>query len=141
MWITVADPSTDATEDAYRAAVSDSIPEVADDRRYGMGVSSPALTYALFLLARLDLLDGRPPGDHSSLHLVATFEAAAATAARFGVHPTSPAGLATRRIDSGTSGPARTSTSPACPPTPLDTDDPDGNEVERMAPDPDYKGD
>jgi hypothetical protein len=87
MWITVADPSTDATEDAYRAAVSDSIPEVADDRRYGMGVSSAALTYALFRLARLDLLDGRPPGDHSRLQMVATLEAAAATAARFGVHP------------------------------------------------------
>jgi hypothetical protein len=87
MWITVADPSTDASEDAYRAAVSDSIPEVADDRRYGMGVSSAALTYALFRLARIDLLDGRPPGDHSRLQMVATLEAAAATAARFGVHP------------------------------------------------------
>ncbi len=87
MWITVADPSTDATEDAYRAALSEAIPEVTDDRRYGMGVSSAALGYALVRLARLDRLDGRPPGDHSRLQMVATLEAAAATAARFGVHP------------------------------------------------------
>ncbi len=87
MWITVADPTADATEDTYRAAVSDAIPEVTDDRRYGMGVSSAALGYALFRLARLHLLDGRPSGDHSRLQMVATLEAAAATAARFGVHP------------------------------------------------------
>ena len=87
MWITVADPPTDATEDAYRAAVSDAIPEVADDRCYGMGVSSAALAYALFRLARLDLLGSRPPGDHSRLQMVAALEAAAGTATRFGVHP------------------------------------------------------
>jgi hypothetical protein len=87
MWITVADPATDGTEDAYRAAVSDAIPEVTDDRRYGMGVSSAALGYALLRLSRLDLLDGRPPGEQSRLQMVATLEAAAATAARFGVHP------------------------------------------------------
>jgi hypothetical protein len=86
MWITVADPSTDATEDAYRAAVSHTIPEVADDRRYGTGVSSAALSYALFRLGRLELLAGRPPGDGSRLQMVAALEAAAATAARFGVH-------------------------------------------------------
>jgi hypothetical protein len=84
MWITVADPSADGTEDAYRAAVGDTIPEVVDDRRYGLGVGSAALAYALFRLARLD---GRPPGDHSRLQMVATLEAAAAAAARFGVHP------------------------------------------------------
>jgi hypothetical protein len=87
MWITVADPSTDGTEDAYRAAVVDTIPEVADDQRYGMGVSSAALCYALFRLARLDRLDGRPPGEDSRLQMVATLEAAAATASRFHVHP------------------------------------------------------
>jgi hypothetical protein len=87
MWITVADPSTDGTEDAYRDAVSDTIPEVADDRRYGMGVGSAALTWALIRLARLPRLDGRPPGDQSRLQMVATLEAGAATATRFGVHP------------------------------------------------------
>jgi hypothetical protein len=86
MWITVSDPSADGTEDAYRAAVGAVIPEVADDRRYGMGVSSAALGYALSRLGRLDRLDGRPPGDDSRLQMVATLDAAAATAARFGVH-------------------------------------------------------
>jgi hypothetical protein len=86
MWIVVGDPSTDGTEDAYRAAVADTISEVADDRRYGMGVGSAALSYALFRLSRLDLLDGRPPGDGSRLQMVATLETAAATAERFRVH-------------------------------------------------------
>jgi hypothetical protein len=86
MWITVADPSTDTTEDAYRDAVSDAIPEVTDDRRYGRGVTSAALIYALFRLGRLAVLDGRPPGDHSRLQMVSTLETAAAVAARFCVH-------------------------------------------------------
>jgi hypothetical protein len=87
MWITVADPSTDGTEDAYRAAVSDAIPEVTDDRRYGRGITSAALIYALFRLGRLALLDGRPPGDSSHLQMVASLETAEAVAARFGVSP------------------------------------------------------
>jgi len=86
MWMTVADPSTDGTEDAYREAVGDAIPEVADDRRYGMGVGSAALAYALSRLTRLDRLDRREPGEDSRLQMVTTLEAAAATATRFGVH-------------------------------------------------------
>jgi hypothetical protein len=87
MWITVADPATDGTEGVYRAALGDTISEVADDLRYGRGVGSAALCYALFRLARLQRLDGRPPGDDSRVQMVATLEAAAATASRFGVHP------------------------------------------------------
>ena len=86
-WMAVADPSADGTEDAYRATASEGIPEVADDRRYGMGVGSAALAYALSRLTRLELLDGRAPGEDSRLQMVATLEAAAATAARFRVHP------------------------------------------------------
>jgi hypothetical protein len=87
MWITVADPSSDGTEGGYRAAASDTIPEVTDDRRYGMGVGSAALCYALFRLSRLGRLDGRPPGEHSRLQMVATLEAVGTTAARFRVLP------------------------------------------------------
>jgi hypothetical protein len=87
MWMTLADPSADGTEDAYRATVSEAIPEVGDDPRYGMGVGSAVLVYALFRLTRLDLLDGRAPGEDSRLQMVSTLEAAAATAMRFGVHP------------------------------------------------------
>jgi hypothetical protein len=98
MWITIGEPSTDGTEDAYRATVCDAIPEVADDRRYGLGVGSAALAWALVRLSRLGLLDGRPPGEQSRLQMVATLESAAATAERFGVHP-HLAGWARRAAD------------------------------------------
>jgi len=52
-----------------------------------MGVGSAALAYALSRLTRLELLDGRAPGEDSRLQMVATLEAAAATASRFRVHP------------------------------------------------------
>ena len=55
-------------------------------RAAALGVGSAALCCALSRLSRLDRLDGRPPGDDSRLQMVATLEAAAATASRFRVH-------------------------------------------------------
>lgn len=76
MWITLGDPAP--LEAAYRAEFP------VDDRTYGRVVAGGAFFWAARRLVILAKLDARPVGDASRLHRVATMEAAAATAERFG---------------------------------------------------------
>jgi hypothetical protein len=80
MWITLGDPSP--LEAAYRAEFP-----VADDRAYGRVAAGGACVWAARRLATLPKIDARPSGDASRLHRVATMEAAADTAERFGCLP------------------------------------------------------
>lgn len=84
-WIVVADPIAAELETAYRAAAVEGIPELGDDRMFGAGLATAALTAALERLGppRFQTLDARPPGEQSRVQQVATFEAAAAVAVRF----------------------------------------------------------
>jgi hypothetical protein len=86
-WLTVGDPAADGTEDAYRALLGAAVPEADDERSFGRGVSASALTWALLRLGRLALLEERGPGHESRTQMVATLDAAARTAERFGCFP------------------------------------------------------
>jgi hypothetical protein len=87
MWLSVGDPGSDGRADAYRSALAPSIPEITDDRRFGAGVAGAGFVEALRRLVSLPKLDVREPGESGRVHRVATTEAAADTAARFGVLP------------------------------------------------------
>jgi hypothetical protein len=76
-WITVSDPVVDGLEAEYRGALSSAVPEAADAARFGFGVASACLVYALSRLHRYPLLDGRRSGDHSRVQMVSALESAA----------------------------------------------------------------
>lgn len=80
MWITLGDPSP--LEAAYRAEF-----DVANDRTYGRAVAGGAFVWAARRFATLPKIDARPAGEASRPHRIATLEAAAATAERFGCLP------------------------------------------------------
>jgi hypothetical protein len=85
MWITLSDPS--ALEAVYRTELAAAVPEVTDDVTYGRMVAGGAFVWAARRLVILPKLDARTVGDASRLHRVATMEAAADTADRFGCLP------------------------------------------------------
>jgi hypothetical protein len=85
MWITLDDPAP--LEAAYRTELAAAVPEVTDDRAYGRVVAAGTFAWAALRLVTLPKLDARPSGDSSRLHRVATMEAAADTAERFGCLP------------------------------------------------------
>jgi hypothetical protein len=65
---------------AFRTALARTIPEAADDRRFGHGLTAAAMVWAMARSARPRMLDARPPGDHARLQHIALLEAAADTA-------------------------------------------------------------
>jgi hypothetical protein len=87
MWLSVGDPGADGRADAYRAALAEAVPAITDDRRFGEGVAGAAFVEALRRLVSLRKLDLRERGEPGRVHRVATTEAAADVAARFGVFP------------------------------------------------------
>ncbi|MFC6082517.1 aminoglycoside phosphotransferase family protein [Sphaerisporangium aureirubrum] len=86
-WLSIGDAEAGGPADAYRRALARGVPEAEDDRRYGFGLAAACFSYMFVRLQRLGAVDGRPPGDHSRLQLVATLEAAARTAAAHGALP------------------------------------------------------
>ena len=76
-WITVADPAEYDLEDAFRLALCAAVPEAADDRLFGLGMSAACVARAVRRLNRFRLLDNRAPGDNSRVQMVATLESAA----------------------------------------------------------------
>ena len=76
-WITVSDPMANGLESEYRGALSSAVSEASDDVRFGFGVASACLVYAISRLHRFPLLDGRRRGDHSRLQMVSALESAA----------------------------------------------------------------
>jgi hypothetical protein len=84
MWITVSDPITTGLEVEYRAALSRTVPQAADDRLFGFGLAAACMAFAIERLHRFPVLDGRPPGDHSRLNRIAALESAAAVAESHG---------------------------------------------------------
>ncbi len=79
-WITVGGAHCADLEAAYRAALSQGVPEAEDDKRFDLGMAAACLAYALDRLSRVALVDGRPPGDPSRVQLVSTLESAALAA-------------------------------------------------------------
>lgn len=79
-WVTVADARSTGFEEAYRTALSEAIPDVLDDVRFGNDLSAMALNHAFVRLANVTTIDARPPGDLSRLERRATIELAAALA-------------------------------------------------------------
>lgn len=79
MWITLDDPAP--LETAYRAEFP------VADRTYGRLVAGGAFVWAARRFATLPKIDARPAGEASRPHRIATLEAAAATAERFGCLP------------------------------------------------------
>lgn len=84
MWITVGDPIATGLEVEYRAALSRTVPQAADDRLFGFGLAAACMAFAIERLHRFPLLDGRPPGDHSRPQQIATLDSAAAVAESHG---------------------------------------------------------
>jgi hypothetical protein len=80
MWLTVSDPVTTGLEAEYRAALCRSVPQVADDRRFGFGLAAACMAFAIERLYRFVVIDSRPPGDQSRLQRISTLEAAAVVA-------------------------------------------------------------
>jgi Phosphotransferase enzyme family len=80
IWLTVSDPITSGLETEYRAALCRSVPQVADDRRFGFGLAAACMAFAIERLNRFPVIDGRGAGDQSRLHRIATLESAAAVA-------------------------------------------------------------
>lgn len=76
-WITVSDPIVDGLESEYRGVLSSAVPEASDDVRFGFGVASACLLYAIARLHRFPLLDGQRIGDDSRIQMVSTLESAA----------------------------------------------------------------
>jgi hypothetical protein len=84
MWITVSDPVVAGLEVEYRAALSRTVPQAADDRLFGFALAAACMAFAIERLHRFPVLDGRPPGDQSRLNRIATLESAAAVAESHG---------------------------------------------------------
>ncbi|MBM7784321.1 aminoglycoside phosphotransferase family protein [Tenggerimyces flavus] len=80
MWVTLDDPAP--LEAAYRAEF-----DVVDDRTFGRAVAGGVFVWAARRFATLPKIDARPAGELSRPHRIATLEAAAATAERFGCLP------------------------------------------------------
>ncbi len=76
MWMTVSDPIAAGLESIYRAALSEGIPEAADDERYGIGIAGACCASAVERLHRYPRLDERAPGHESRRQMVSTIEAA-----------------------------------------------------------------
>ncbi|GAB3432235.1 phosphotransferase family protein [Flindersiella endophytica] len=81
-WITVTDPIAGELTADYRQRVAGAIPEAGDDRRFGTGLAATCLAHAFERFNRFPVVDGREPGDHSRVQLVATLESAAEVAER-----------------------------------------------------------
>jgi hypothetical protein len=84
MWLTVSDPITTGLEAEYRAAVCRTLPQAADDRRFGFGLAAACMAFAIERLNRFPVIDGRPAGDQGRLHRIATLESAAMVAESHG---------------------------------------------------------
>lgn len=80
MWLRVGDPVADGLEDAYRRALTEGIPEAADDEMFGRGLAAACLAFATERLSRFPRLDARPRGDDSRAQMISTLESAANTA-------------------------------------------------------------
>jgi hypothetical protein len=64
-----------------------SVPAILDDRLFGRRVAGAGFVFAARRLVSLPKLDVRAPGEHGRVHRVATTEAAADVADRFGCLP------------------------------------------------------
>jgi len=80
MWLTVGDPVADGLEDAYRRALTEGIPEAADQEMFGHGIAAACLAFAVERLSRFPRLDARARGDDSRAQMVSTLESAAGAA-------------------------------------------------------------
>jgi hypothetical protein len=87
MWLTVSDPRITGLEAEYRAALCRSVPQAADETRFGFGLAAACMAFAIERLNRFPIIDGRVAGDQSRLHRIATLEAAAAVAESRGALP------------------------------------------------------
>ena len=80
-WITIPDPVRTGLQDVYRAALTEGIPEAADDRVYGEAMAAAAMTVAIErAAARIAKVDARAPGDGSRAQMIATLESGARAA-------------------------------------------------------------
>lgn len=83
-WVIFPDPARSGLETVYRTALAEGIPEAADERRFGYGISCAVLAAAIRAGSRrLIKLDRRSPGDLSRPQMITILEYAAATAVRF----------------------------------------------------------
>ncbi|HEU5331795.1 MAG TPA: hypothetical protein VFU73_03500 [Actinocrinis sp.] len=82
-WLSVGDPVALGVADCYRSALARGVPQAADDRLYGFGLTAACTWWALQRLRRYPKLDARAPGDRSRPQLVETLEAAARVACAY----------------------------------------------------------
>jgi len=82
-WVIFPDPGRSGLETVYRTALAEGIPEAADERRFGYGLSCAVLAAAIQASSRrLIKLDRRSPGDPSRPQMITILEFAAATGVR-----------------------------------------------------------
>ncbi len=79
-WVTVPDAVESGFEQAYRTTLAATIPEVADDERFGRDLAAAGLSHGFGRLGNLPKIDARPAGDRSRLERMITIESAAALA-------------------------------------------------------------
>jgi hypothetical protein len=79
-WVTVPDAVESGFEKPYRSALAATIPEVADDDRFGRDLAAAGLSHGFGRLGNFPKIDARPPGDRSRLERMITIESAAALA-------------------------------------------------------------
>ncbi|HVX43383.1 MAG TPA: phosphotransferase [Mycobacteriales bacterium] len=87
MWMTVADPVVPSVESEYRTVLAEAIPQAADDRLFGFGLSAACGAFAISRLNRFGVVDRRAEGDLSRPQMVSILEAAARTAEDHGALP------------------------------------------------------
>ncbi|WP_406458484.1 hypothetical protein OG782_36335 [Streptomyces sp. NBC_00876] len=76
-WMAVSGP---AQIEAFRRALSRTVPEAEDDQRFGFGLASASLVWVMMRTDRLGSLDARGPGNASRTQMVALLESGARTA-------------------------------------------------------------
>ncbi|CAM5486612.1 hypothetical protein SSPIM334S_01751 [Streptomyces spiroverticillatus] len=77
LWMAVSGPRQLI---AHRTALARTVPEAQDDRRFGLGLASAAMSWVAVRAGELDKRDARPPGDASRAQLVLLLEAGASAA-------------------------------------------------------------
>lgn len=76
-WLRVSGPGQ---IEAFRRALSRTVPEAEDDHRFGYGLASASMVWVMMRTERLTTLDARSHGDDSRTQLVALLDSGARTA-------------------------------------------------------------